>query len=57
MGSTQPNPIHVGWVGFFLTHHRGWVEKSPQSDPTQPMHTLKSTLESTIMMDIETENS
>ena len=57
MGSTQPNPIHVGWVGFFLTHHRGWVKKSPQFDPTQPMHTLKSTLESTIMMDIETENS
>ena len=28
MGSTWPNPIHVSWV-----------EKSPQLDPTRPMHT------------------
>ena len=41
MGSTQPNPIHVGWVGlgcvgFFLTHHGGLGQKIPS---IRPMHT------------------
>ena len=41
MGSTRPNPTHVGWVrlNFFLPTMVGWVKKSPQPDPTQPMHT------------------
>ena len=41
MGSTQPNPTHVGWVGlgwveFFLTHHGGLGQKILL---TRPMHT------------------
>ena len=46
------NPTHVGWVGsgwtymmdrvglnFFLPTMMGWVKKSPQPNPTRPMHT------------------
>ena len=50
MGSTRPNPTHVGWVGlgwtyvigwiglnfFFLTHHDGL---GPKISSTRPMHT------------------
>ena len=41
MGSTQPNPTHVGWVGlgwveFFLTHHGRLGQKILL---TRPMHT------------------
>ena len=47
MGSTRPNPTHVGWIGlmwwvglgwveFFLTHHGGLGQKIPS---TWPMHT------------------
>ena len=50
---TQPNPCGLGWVGldlcdgldwvglnfFFLPTMMGWVKKSPQPDPTRPMHT------------------
>ena len=25
----QPDPCGLGWVEFFLTHHDGWVKKSP----------------------------
>ena len=25
MGSTQPNPTHVGWIGLGWTHMVGWV--------------------------------
>ena len=52
MSSTQPNPTHMGrvglgwtyvmgWVGlnFFWPTMVGWVKKSLQPDPTQPMHT------------------
>ena len=52
MGSTRPNPTHVGciglgwtsmmgWVGlnFFLPTMVGWVKKSSQPNPTRPMHT------------------
>ena len=52
MGSTWPNPTHVGWVGlgwtyvmgwvglnFFWPTMVGWVKKFPQPDPTPPMHT------------------
>ena len=52
MGSTQPNPTHVGWVGLGWTYVMGWVgsnffwptmvgrvKKFPQPDPTRPMHT------------------
>ena len=43
MGSTRPNLTYVGWVGlgwiFFWPTMVGWVKKSPQPDPTQPMHT------------------
>ena len=41
MGLTQPNPTHVGWVGFmwwvefFFTHHGGLGQKILS---TQPMH-------------------
>ena len=43
MGSTRPNPIHVGWVGLGCTLVMGWiffgwVEKSSQPDLTRPMH-------------------
>ena len=27
MSSTRPNPTHVGWVEFFLTHHSGLGQK------------------------------
>ena len=39
MGSTRPNPTHIGWVGlnFFFTHHGGLGQKISL---TQPMHTL-----------------
>ena len=44
MGSTQPNPTHVGWVrlNFFLTHYGRLGKKIPltRPNPTQPMHTL-----------------
>ena len=37
MGSTRPNPTHVGWVGLDLCDGLptmvGWVKKSPQLDP------------------------
>ena len=45
MGSTQPNPTRVSWVGhsdrlgwveFFFTYHGGLGQKFPL---TQPMHT------------------
>ena len=49
MGSTRPNPTHVGWVGlgwtyvmgwvglnFFLTHHGGFGQKISL---TRPIHT------------------
>ena len=41
MCSTEPNPIHVGWVGLgwvelFLTHHGGLGQKIPS---TRLMHT------------------
>ena len=52
MGSTRPNPTHVGWVrlgwtyvmgwvglNFFLPTMAGWVQKSPQPNPTRLMHT------------------
>ena len=26
MGSTRPNPTHVGWVGLDLCDGLGWVE-------------------------------
>ena len=55
MGSTRPNPSHVGWVEsgrvgldlcdesglveFFLPSMMSWVKKSLQPDPTRPMHT------------------
>ena len=48
MSLTQLDPTHVGWVGlgwvglnFFLLTMAGWVKKSPQPDPTRPMHTPK----------------
>ena len=59
MGSTRPNPTHVGWVGlgwveliwwvgsgwiFFWPTMVGWVKKSPQPDPTRPMHTPTASL-------------
>ena len=25
MDSTQPNPTHMGWVGFGLTYVMGWI--------------------------------
>ena len=48
MGSTQPNPTHVDWVGldlcdelgwveFFLTHHGELGQKIPS---TRPMYTI-----------------
>ena len=40
MGSTQPMWTYVmGWVGlnFFLTHHGGLGQKSPQPDPCTPL--------------------
>ena len=47
VGSTRPNPTHVGWIGldlcdglgwveFFLTYHGGLGQKIPS---TRPMHT------------------
>ena len=51
MGSTQPNPTHVGWVGlmcglgwveFFFTHHGGLGKKISS---TRPMHTPKKRCE------------
>ena len=49
MGSTRPNPTHVGWVElmwwvglgwiFCWPTMVGWVKKSSQSDTTQLMHT------------------
>ena len=40
MSSTRPNPTHLGWVEFFWPTMVGYVKKSPQLDPTRPMHTL-----------------
>ena len=40
MSSTWPNPTHLGWVEFFWPTMVGYVKKSPQLDPTRPMHTL-----------------
>ena len=50
MGSTRPNPTHVGWVGsgwtyvmgrvgliFFLSHHGGLSQKMPLIQPN-PTH-------------------
>lgn len=46
MGSTRPNPTHVGWVdlcdglgwvGFFLTRHGGLGQKIPSTRP-DPTH-------------------
>ena len=47
MGSTRSMWVgldlcdELGWVGlnFFLPTMVGWVKKSPQPDPTQPIHT------------------
>ena len=49
MGSTRPNPTHVGWVGFmwwvgldwifFLSILMNWVKKFPQFDPTWAIYT------------------
>ena len=40
MGSTRPNPIHVGWVelDIFLTHHDGLGKKISSIRPN-PTHT------------------
>ena len=48
MGSTQPNPTHVDWVGLDLCDELGWVEffltrhgELGQKIPsTRPMYTI-----------------
>ena len=41
MGSTPTKPDPCG-LGLNLCNELGWVEKSPQPDPTQPMQTLRN---------------
>ena len=33
MDSTQPNPTHMGWVGFGLTYVMGWIGLKKKFDP------------------------
>ena len=37
MSLTRPNPIQMGWVGFFLTHHDGLGKKIILTRPN-PTH-------------------